>query len=70
VKHSTNPKEKTMNATTTKTTKLTYGNLVWDELDSRYVRVSKIEADGMVEVMDRDSLKALPDLRHPSQLPG
>lgn len=44
-----------------------YGHPCHDSLDNIRVRVSKVEPDGMVEVMDNDG-RILPDLRHPTQL--
>jgi hypothetical protein len=44
-----------------------YGHPCQDALDGIRVRISKVENDGMIEVMDDDG-KVLPDLRHPTQL--
>jgi hypothetical protein len=53
---------------TTKTETLSWGDPMWCSLDNTRVRYSKTEYDGMIEVMNNDGTKILPDLRHPSQL--
>lgn len=40
---------------------------VWDTLDGARARLSKVEADGMLELTDNDG-RVLPDLRHPSHV--
>ncbi len=40
---------------------------VFDTLESKRARLSKVEADGMIELTDNDG-KVLPDLRHASQV--
>ena len=47
---------------------LVYGDLLWSELDGQYVRYSKTEPDSMIEVMDRNTLKPMPHLLHPTQV--
>lgn len=40
---------------------------VWDVLDGRRARLSKVMVDGMLEIMDNDG-NVLPDLRSANQL--
>jgi hypothetical protein len=47
---------------------VSYGDPLFDTLDGRRVRFGKVEADGMVEVLDDATGRALPDLRHPTQV--
>jgi hypothetical protein len=46
---------------------MVYGDLVWDHLDRKLVRVVRKEGLSVV-VMDRDTLKELPDYRHETQV--
>jgi hypothetical protein len=47
---------------------LAYGELVYDELDRRYARFVRRVDGSAVVLMDRNTLKELPDYRHPSQV--
>lgn len=57
----------TLKTNTGTTKQVGHGHPCYCTLDRCRVRVSKVAADGMVEVTDNDGRK-LPDLRHASQL--
>lgn len=53
-----------------KTVTVTPGDTVFCGMHKRTVRISRIEADGFVEVTPTDSPKPLPDLSHKAHLKG
>ncbi len=47
---------------------LVYGDRVFSSMHQAYVRVLRVELDGMVAVLCNETGKELPDLCHPTQL--
>lgn len=61
-------KTTTLNNRTGEPKTVKWADPIWCKLTNRRVRFSRVEADGMVEVMENDGLTICPDLRHPTQL--
>ena len=57
-----------MVATQPATRTLVYGDLVQSHMPAKLVRFVRWEPDGFAVVMDRNTLKELPDYVHPTQL--